>query len=210
MTCRNLKERGLLDSRMRQVATEVRGTADTPIYIIDDFLDLDKCRGIIDENADGLVASPLTRYDSEDADFRTSSTAYFSGKPTERLVEQELLDLLKVPAKSAESAQVQRYKVGQHFRPHVDAFHPGLDNDALKQGQRTWTAMVYLNDVEGGGRTIFKDIGESVEPRAGRAVIWSSLKPDGEIDHQTMHEGSDVDAGEKWVITKWMRDRCSQ
>lgn len=210
MMCGNLTDRAVVDARLRRVATDVRGTKDSPIYIIDDFIDPDDYRGVIEENRAKLQKSPLTRYDPNDPGFRTSSTAFFDGKPAERRVQSRVLELLKFPAKSAESGQVQQYQVGQHFRPHVDAFHKGLDDEALKQGQRTWTAVVYLNDVESGGRTRFVNMDEAVEPRAGRAVVWSNLTPDGAIDDATMHEGTDVDAGEKWIATVWTRDECSQ
>lgn len=35
--------------------------------------------------------------------------------------------------------------------------------------------MVYLSDVEAGGRTVFPTIGLSVEPSAGSALFWFNL-----------------------------------
>ncbi len=209
-SCDNLGQRDKIDRRLKQVATEVRGTAATPIYIIDGFVDPEDCAGVMDENRTKLEKSPLTRYDPEDPGFRTSSTAFFDGQPAEKRVQRRVLDLLNVPDQSAESGQVQNYQVGQHFRPHVDAFHAGLDDEPLKQGQRTWTTIVYLNDADGGGQTKFVNMGEEIEPRAGRAVVWSSLTPEGEIDDQTLHEGTDVTSGQKWIATVWARDQCTQ
>src|SRR3546814_1167868 len=54
--------------------------------------------------------------------------------------------------------QGQRYAPGQHFRAHHDYFHESeyywqrMKNEG---GQRTWTAMIYLNDVAEGGATWF-------------------------------------------------------
>eukprot|EP01129_Flabellula_baltica_P011925 TRINITY_DN5308_c0_g1_i2.p1 TRINITY_DN5308_c0_g1~~TRINITY_DN5308_c0_g1_i2.p1 ORF type:complete len:270 (+),score=56.72 TRINITY_DN5308_c0_g1_i2:668-1477(+) len=72
-------------------------------------------------------------------------------------------------------------------------------------GQRTWTFMIYLNDVEEGGETEFTEIGEVFTPQKGRAVIWNSLLPDGTPNYHSMHKGSPVIKGEKAIITKWFR-----
>ena len=44
-------------------------------------------------------------------------------------------------------------------------------------------------------------------PRKGDAVVFYDLKPDLEIDPQSLHAGCPVKKGTKWVATKWMHDR---
>ena len=58
-----------------------------------------------------------------------------------------------------ESLQAQKYKPGQYYKEHCDFFHPHTREFKVYcewMGQRTWTAMVYLNDVESGGETRFQ------------------------------------------------------
>ena len=51
------------------------------------------------------------------------------------------------------------------------------------------------------------DIGLKYKPRMGDALLFWSQKPDGSLDARALHAGCPVVAGEKWVATKWLRDR---
>jgi len=202
-----LSTRGPVDERLRTVATEVKGNVETPIYIIDDFLSYYECDTIIAETSHRLTPSGLTRAAPDDPNFRTSKTAYFDDTGIQPSIEEKILSLLQLPKKSAESAQVQHYKVGNEFKAHMDYFHPGEDDIHLERGQRTWTFTVYLNDVEQGGHTYFPELKQGVVPKKGRAVVWCNLKSDGEVDDKTLHQGSPVEKGEKYIITKWFRSK---
>ena len=74
-------------------------------------------------------------------------------------------------------------------------------------GQRTWTAMVYLNAVEEGGATWFPQIGIRVAPKKGLLLAWNNMKPrrQPERDHM-LHEGMPVVKGTKYIVTKWFRE----
>jgi prolyl 4-hydroxylase len=74
-------------------------------------------------------------------------------------------------------------------------------------GNRTWTAMVYLNTPEAGGATRFKAIDKTIQPEAGKLVAWNNRRPDGTLNPATIHHGMKVRAGVKYVITKWFRER---
>ena len=73
-------------------------------------------------------------------------------------------------------------------------------------GQRTWTAMVYLNDVEEGGATWFPRAGIRVSPRRGLLLAWNNMNPDGSPNPATLHEGMAVVSGVKYIVTKWFRE----
>lgn len=149
------------------------------------------------------------------ADFRTSQTADLGIHDGYMAVEQ--LDALicytmGIPSDYGEPLQGQRYDVGQQFKPHTDYFEPGTAEyaaHAAQRGQRTWTFMVYLNDVERGGETRFTDLGLSVDPRKGTALAWANLNMDGSVNPRTIHAGMPVLAGRKYVITKWFRERAA-
>jgi prolyl 4-hydroxylase len=64
---------------------------------------------------------------------------------------------------------------------------------------------VYLSDVEVGGETIFPTIGLSVKPKVGSAVYFEYCNSLGQVDPLSLHGGSPVLKGEKWIVTKWMR-----
>ena len=75
-------------------------------------------------------------------------------------------------------------------------------------GQRTWTAMIYLNDVEEGGATWFPQAGVRVAPKRGLLLAWNNMKPDGSPNIGTLHEGTPVVKGVKYIITKWFREHA--
>ena len=109
-----------------------------------------------------------------------------------------------------EAIQGQRYLPGQQFKPHNDWFYTSekywLD-ERKRGGQRSWTTMAFLNEVEEGGETHFTDIGIKIEPKPGVLLIWNNALVDGSPNEGTMHAGTPVVKGSKYIITKWYRTR---
>jgi prolyl 4-hydroxylase len=106
--------------------------------------------------------------------------------------------------------QGQRYAIGQQFKPHHDFFYTDqgyYKAEAESGGQRTWTAMAFLNAPEGGGQTAFPELDLKIAPRAGNLLVWNNMDSDGEPNRFTLHQGMPVIAGVKYVITKWYRER---
>lgn len=199
-----LRKRSIVDDKLKEIAKSIKGTAKTPIYIIDDFLSGKECDAVIDSATD-LFDSELTS-PSSDKYFRTSKTADFTGAGIQPDVDRKVYDLVGRSANTAETTQIQHYKLKNEFKDHVDAFDRETDHQFWKNGQRTWTVMIYLNDVPKGGTTEFKKLKEECVPKKGRAVVWSSLNEDGSIDHDTLHCGTPVLEGEKWITTTWFLD----
>jgi prolyl 4-hydroxylase len=103
---------------------------------------------------------------------------------------------------------VLRYRPGAEYRPHHDYFDPGQPGTAAvlaRGGQRLATLVMYLDTPAGGGATSFPDIGLEVAPVKGHAVFFSYDRP--HASTRTLHGGAPVLAGEKWVATKWLRER---
>ena len=94
---------------------------------------------------------------TEDPDYRTSESCNMAPwDATVRQVENKLVQLLDIDFELGETIQGQRYAVGQQFKPHHDFFYTDQGyyrNEAEGGGQRTWTAMVFLNEPESGGQT---------------------------------------------------------
>lgn len=127
-----------------------------------------------------------------------------------RQIDRYIADSLGIPPEHGETMQGQRYAPGQHFRAHHDYFHEGESYWPRMQatgGQRTWTAMIYLNDVEEGGATWFPQGGLRVRPSKGLLLAWNNMAADGSPNTQTLHEGMPVIAGTKYIITKWFREQ---
>ena len=107
------------------------------------------------------------------ANFRTSQTCDLDSRdPVVGDVDRKIAALLGLPLGLSEPIQGQRYAPGQEFKPHTDTFEPGGYDfyvHTAETGQRTWTAMVYLNEPEEGGTTRFKWIGKTIPSGDGQA-----------------------------------------
>ncbi|BDW82089.1 2OG-Fe(II) oxygenase [Erythrobacter sp. Dej080120_24] len=125
-------------------------------------------------------------------------------------ISRRIDDLLGLPSAIGEAIQGQRYLPGQQFKPHNDWFYTSeryWQDESKRGGQRSWTTMAFLNDVEEGGETHFTHIGIKIEPKPGVLLIWNNALPDGTPNEDTMHAGTPVIKGAKYVITKWYRTR---
>jgi prolyl 4-hydroxylase len=141
---------------------------------------------------------------------RSSYGTYFHIAENEFIasIDRRLSELLRWPIERAEGIQILRYEVGGEYRPHFDYFPPeqqGSATHTANGGQRVATLIMYLNDVEAGGETIFPEIGLRVTPRRGHAVYFGYCDSRGRVDPLTLHGGAPVAAGEKWIATKWLR-----
>jgi len=180
------------------------------LYVGDGFLDPDICRQMCQKIDEGSYPSPL--YDKENwEDVRTSYSCNLNVYDSVIAdVEGRIAALLGIERAFGEPLQGQRYQEGQRFREHADFFYidqPYWAEYEPHGGQRTWTAMIYLNEVEAGGSTRFKLLDFQVEPKLGRILIWNNMSLDGSPNPWTLHEGMPVEAGTKYIVTKWHRER---
>ena len=185
-------------------------TRELELFIVSHFLDAPTCDGLI-ERIDARRRPSEIADDLGIANFRTSETCDLDWHdPLVARVDQAIAELLGLSLAASEPLQGQRYAPGQEFRPHTDTFEPGGYDflvHTLDRGQRTWTAMVYLNEPEEGGATRFKRIDKTVQPETGKLLAWNNLLPDGRPNPATLHQGMKVRRGTKYVLTKWFRER---
>ena len=177
------------------------------VYELPGFLSRDECNAVIEAINQSLQPSTVTRGRS---DYRTSRTCHLRQNQPDLAasLDQRFAALFGVDPRLSEPIQGQRYDPGEYFKEHTDWFAPGTaeyTKHTNTGGQRTWTVMVYLNAVERGGETLFRRLGRSFSPVPGMALAWNNLQADGTPNPFTLHEALPVEAGHKWVITKWFR-----
>lgn len=181
------------------------------LFVLRDFLDSETCLALIERIDERRRPSEIAD-DIGVAGFRTSETCDLDWRDAlVAEVDRKIAALLGLDLAASEPLQGQRYSVGQEFRAHTDTFEPGgydYHVHTAETGQRTWTAMVYLNVPEDGGATRFKAIGKTIQPEAGKLVAWNNLMPGGGTPNPaTMHQGMKVRRGVKYIVTKWFRER---
>ena len=183
--------------------------------IFENVLSADECDELIRLSSLKLQRSTIVDAQTGELhaiDDRSSQGTYFlvSETPFVAGLDRRISDLLQWPVENGEGLQILRYGVGGEYKPHFDYFcptEPGSKLHLSKGGQRVSTLIIYLNDVEAEGETIFPAIGLRVVPRKGSAVYFEYCNAQGQVDTRTLHAGTPVAVGEKWIATKWMRER---
>jgi len=184
-------------------------------WLLKDVLTDEECAHLIRLGQDKM--KPSLTVDAEtgehiQVDSRTSSLTFLvlRADPIVAAIEEKISDLVNIPVENGEGLQLLRYQIGQEYKPHFDAFDtktPGGLKAAQKGGQRVATILLYLSDVEEGGETIFPEVNLKVPARKRQGLLFYSLYDDGTVDPKSLHGGAPVIKGEKWVATKWLRER---
>jgi len=177
---------------------------------IENFLTKEECDNIILGIEANNVRSSVAGSGSQASTTDSSRTSYTSNLDVNVNLNVEvkgrIASFLQQDLGKGEPIQGQKYESGQFFRQHHDYFTgDSFTNHCLSSGNRTYTMMIYLNeDFEGGG-TNFPNLDKTVEPKTGKAVFWENTK-NGVPQHDTLHEGTDVVSGTKYIITSWWRE----
>lgn len=190
----------------------IQNDKDLTIFTIDNFLTEDECDylcDIIEKNNYRSQVAGNGDNTSTILDTRTSNSSTLNDSdPIIKMINKQIADELQVPYENGEVLQGQIYQVGQEFKHHHDWFvGDGYINHCLVSGQRTWTCMVYLNDVEEGGGTDFPKINITFTPKKGKAVFWNHFDSNGKENPNNLHAGLPVEKGKKIIITKWFREK---
>lgn len=178
-------------------------------YTLPDFLNSEECDRVTKLIKEQLRPSTVVSDNNDDESFRTSSTCDFEKpEPFFAEIDRRICAILGIDPSYSEITQGQYYEIGQEFKAHTDFFEgDGYELHAKEQGQRTYTFMVYLNDVESGGITEFTRLKHTIQPKKGMAIIWNSLNKDGSNNYNTYHQAHPVRSGFKSIITKWFRTK---
>jgi prolyl 4-hydroxylase len=191
----------------------LQAMADPRIVVFGNLLSDEECTALIADAEPrmkrSLTVATKTGGEELNAD-RTSDGMFFSRGETEvvKRLEARIARLVNWPLENGEGLQVLHYQPGAEYKPHYDYFdpdEPGTPSIVARGGQRVATLVIYLNEPERGGGTTFPDIGLEVAPKRGNAVFFSYRRP--HPSTHTLHGGAPVLAGEKWIATKWLRER---
>jgi prolyl 4-hydroxylase len=183
-----------------------------PIIVLGQLLDDQECEALMDAARPRLQRSLTVSLQSggeeENVD-RTSQGMFFQRGETELIerIEQRLARLLNWPVENGEGLQILRYGPGTEYKPHYDYFDPaapGTTSILKRGGQRVATVVMYLNDPQAGGATVFPDVQFECLPVRGNAVFFNYSQPD--PSSRSLHAGAPVLRGEKWIATKWLRE----
>lgn len=182
------------------------------ILHLDNVLSEQECDELIHLSKDRLQPSRVVDSatgEEKIASGRTSKGMYYTIMENEFIakLEKRFAELTSYPIENGEGLQVLNYDVGEEYKAHFDYYPPNKIQED-KGGQRIATLLLYLNDVEAGGETTFPKAGVSIVPKKGSAVYFHYGNSHNQVDRLSVHSSIPVSEGEKWVATKWIRQRA--
>ncbi len=185
------------------------------IVVVNEFMSREECEQLIEQSRRKLTPSaivdPRTGKFQVIADRSSEGTYFQRGEsPLISQLDRRISELMNWPEDHGEGIQILHYGVGAQYKPHFDYFPENESGGALQMtqsGQRVATLVMYLNEVTEGGETVFPDVGISITPKQGSAAYFAYCNSLGQVDPATLHGGAPVLTGEKWIATKWMRQR---
>ncbi len=201
-----------LDGGDRQVHV-LQVMRDPHVVVFGGLLSDEECDELVElarpRLARSLTVATRTGGEELNAD-RTSNGMFFQRGETALVarIEARIARLVNWPVENGEGLQILQYRPGAEYKPHYDYFdpaEPGTPTILKRGGQRVGTLVMYLSEPEKGGGTTFPDVQLEVAPKRGNAVFFSYDRP--HPSTRTLHGGAPVIAGEKWIATKWLRER---
>ena len=220
---RQRPERGITFGAFFPVYPEVQDSnqlvlsADPSIRVFKEVLNLVDCAYLIFLSRPYMrraaVIDPGSQKGGMVSQVRTSKSTYLPFEIVDiisRYAELKITQQIGEELLSSEPMSILCYAPGQYYRPHVDYFNPNLkvSKKLLEDGgQRTASAITYLAVPSAGGSTSFPRLNLAVPPLAGGTLWFRNCLEDGRVDERSLHAGETVEQGEKWVVTKWFRER---
>nr|WP_106779311.1 2OG-Fe(II) oxygenase [Lysinibacillus timonensis] len=173
------------------------------VVVLGSVLDDEECEALIELSKERLQRSKIGST-KEVSDVRTSSGAFLTDVKSDILarVEKRVSTIMGIPLDHGEGLHILNYKPGQEYKEHYDYFAP---TSKAAKNNRISTLVLYLNDVEEGGTTFFPKLNLTVCPQKGMAVYFEYFYNDPMLNELTLHAGTPVVKGEKWIATQWMR-----
>ncbi|MBP9906945.1 MAG: 2OG-Fe(II) oxygenase [Rhodoferax sp.] len=203
-----------LQTHDREVLVSLR-LARPVVALFDNFMSHDECDELISQARAKLKRSAVVDSvtgQEKVIDDRSSYGTFFRLNENDFIarLDRRISEVMNWPAENGEGIQILHYPVGGEYKSHFDYFppeDPGSQLHLAKGGQRVSTLVMYLNDVQEGGGTTFPSIHLSVTPKKGAAAYFEYFNSLGQVDPLSLHAGAPVVSGEKWIATKWMRER---
>lgn len=200
------------DQPVRKIMTLGEGNLEVAIY--DNFVTPQEMQHLKDTVQHRLERSAVIgpNFSNLTHQSRTSRGAFIDvgATPLVAALEARIAKITGIPVSHGEALQVLHYGHTEQYQPHFDFFEPLTDVDRanlVQPGNRVGTFLFYLSEVEEGGSTYFPKLDLAIHPKPGQALWFRYLSDDGVIDYRSEHAGLPVTKGEKWLATKWLRER---
>ncbi len=128
-----------------------------------------------------------------------------------RVIERRIAASTDWDLQALEPSSVIRYQPGHEYQPHVDYFSAeqiAINRDQLEDfsGQRMVTFLICIVAPEQGGETLYDRTGTRISYQHRMAALHYNADKHGQADPLSLHSGTPVTAGEKWLLRTTLRE----
>jgi prolyl 4-hydroxylase len=127
-----------------------------------------------------------------------------------KLFEQRLAATGGFDVACGEVPSLLHYVPGQRYKAHLDCIgsKQAASPEGLQQGgQRRLTLLLALGDDDyEGGETWFPHLEAGAKTVTGQLLRFNNTDAEGRPLRASLHEGRPVTHGEKWLLSKWVRE----
>ena len=186
------------------------------MYIIDDFLSNEECDYMIEIGKENLKRARVSDESEKNGVISTGRTGSNNWVPHNKSkkskeIADRFSELVNIPLVNAENFQIIHYSQTQEYKMHYDGWEHNKSEKTLRNikygGQRIYTCLCYLNDVEEGGGTSFDKLKIDVKAKKGRILVFKNvLNGSNERHPLSLHAGMPVIKGEKYAFNLWFRE----
>eukprot|EP01120_Amphizonella_sp_Union-15-10_P016240 TRINITY_DN84_c0_g1_i1.p1 TRINITY_DN84_c0_g1~~TRINITY_DN84_c0_g1_i1.p1 ORF type:complete len:262 (-),score=44.11 TRINITY_DN84_c0_g1_i1:124-909(-) len=121
-------------------------------------------------------------------------------------IEHLIAEWTQIPIENGEVMFLRQTPAGIELPNHVDYFYgPDSEQYIGDQGNRLASVIIFLEEPEQGGEVYFPEAKIKIPCKKGDALLYFNLKADGSLDEASVHSFAKVVKGNKWTLTKWLR-----
>lgn len=123
-------------------------------------------------------------------------------------IQKRIETIVKIKKENFEEMVITKYNKGGFYGKHHDFILEETNPENFKKlGPRILTFLIYLSDVDDGGQTCFFHLNKSVEPKMGRAILWTNVLDNLDKNELSAHEALKVLEGEKYISQTWIHSK---
>jgi len=186
------------------------------LYTVENFISAFECHWLIEQAKNNIQRSEVVNGETgakEVSDVRTGSVAQLFPTMADWIllnIEKKIEQLVSCSMFNGEVSNVLHYGINEQYKAHYDFFHPndpGAEIAKQDGGQRFITALINLNDDFEGGETCFPRLSQSITPKQGQLIVFNNTNNQFNPLPLSLHQGNPVLAGNKWLYSKWIREK---
>jgi len=132
---------------------------------------------------------------------------------TGKLFECRLANTCGYTISHGEALSLLHYRPEQRYKAHLDCIGSKQARSVEGQeqgGQRILTVLLSLGDDDyTGGETNFPRLQGAAKAATGELLRFNNTDTEGHPLPASLHEGTAIDSGEKWLLSKWVRQQST-